>query len=363
MAPRGRPTAPIVLSEDERSTLHRWARRATTGQALATRSRIVLYSADGLPGKEIARRLGTSQQNVCKWRQRFQADRLQGLEDEYRPGPPRTISDEQVERVVVKTLEELPPNATHWSTRSMAKAMGMSQTAIVRIWRDFGLQPHRIENFKLSNDPLFIDKVKDVVGLYLNPPDAAVVLCVDEKSQIQALDRTQPIFPLRPGVPERRTHDYRRHGTTSLFAALDLVSGQVISQCHRQHRASEFKKFLQRIDREIPPQLSVHLVVDNYATHKTPTIKRWLLQHPRVRLHFVPTYSSWLNLVERWFAELTEKWLRRGTHRSTIELERSIRDWVAEWNRDPRPYVWAKTAEEILDGLRAYIQPINDSGD
>ena len=363
MATRGRPTAPIVLSEEERSTLSRWARRAKTGQALATRSRIILGCAEGLPGKEIAHRLGTSQQNVCKWRQRFQADRLQGLEDEYRPGPPRTIADEQVERVVVKTLEEVPPNATHWSTRSMAKAMGMSQTAIVRIWRDFGLQPHRTENFKLSNDPLFIDKVKDVVGLYLNPPDAAAVLCVDEKSQIQALDRTQPILPLRPGIPERRTHDYRRHGTTSLFAALDLVSGQVISACHRRHRASEFRNFLERIDREVPPRLAVHLVVDNYATHKTPTIKRWLLQHPRFQLHFVPTYSSWLNLVERWFAELTEKWLRRGTHRSTAELERSIRDWVADWNSDPRPYVWTKTAEEILDALRAYIQPISDSGD
>jgi transposase len=362
MASIGRPITPIVLSEEERSALTRWTRRGKTSQALAARSRIILGCAEGLSGKEVARRLGTSQQTVCKWRQRFQADRLQGLDDEYRPGAVRTITDEQVEAVVVKTLEELPANATHWSSRSMAQATGMSQTAIVRIWRDFGLQPHRTESFKLSNDPLFIDKVKDVVGLYLNPPEAAVVLCTDEKAQIQALDRTQPILPMRPGIPERRTHDYRRYGTTSLFAALDLVSGQVISECHRQHRTSEFRRFLQRIDREVPAELDVHLVVDNYSTHKTPAIKRWLLQHPRFQLHFVPTYSSWLNLVERWFAELTEKWIRRGTHRSTLALERSIREWVADWNQNPRPYIWTKTAEEILDSLRAYLQPITNSG-
>lgn len=361
MASIGRPTAPIVLSDEERRTLSRWTRRGTTAQALVTRSRIILGCAEGLTGKEVARRVGTSQQTVCKWRQRFRADRLQGLEDEYRPGAPRTIADEQVEAVVVKTLEELPPNATHWSTRSMAQATGMSQTAIVRIWRDFGLQPHRTESFKISSDPHFIDKVKDVVGLYLHPPEAAVVLCTDEKAQIQALDRTQPILPMRPGLPERRTHDYRRHGTTSLFAALDLISGQVISECHRQHRTSEFRKFLQRIDREVPSELAVHLIVDNYSTHKTPAIKRWLLQHPRFQLHFVPTYSSWLNLVERWFAELTEKWIRRGTHRSTVALEQSIREWIADWNHNPRPYVWTKTADEILDSLRAYLQPISNS--
>lgn len=363
MATRGRPTTPVVLSDAERSTLSRWAGRGKTAQALALRSRIILGCAEGQSGKDLAKRLGTSQQTVCKWRQRFQADRLQGLEDEYRPGPPRTITDEQVERVVIKTLEELPSDATHWSSRSMARVTSMSQTAIVRIWRDFGLQPHRTESFKLSNDPLFVDKLKDVVGLYLNPPEAAVVLCVDEKSQIQALDRTQPIFPLRPGIPERRTHDYERHGTTSLFAALDHVSGQVISACHRRHRATEFRKFLQMIHREVPDDLAIHLIVDNYSTHKAPVVKRWLLQHPRVQLHFVPTYSSWLNLVERWFAELTEKWIRRGTHRSITDLEQSIKEWVTIWNQDPRPYVWTKTSDEILENLRTYIQPINGSAD
>jgi transposase len=267
-----------------------------------------------------------------------------------------------VERVIVKTLEEQPANATHWSTRSMAAATGMSQTAVSRIWRAFGLKPHKVEDFKLSPDPQFIDKVRDVVGLYLNPPDAAVVLCVDEKSQIQALDRTAPVLPLMPGVPERRTHDYVRNGTTNLYAALNVASGQVISSMTQRHRAEEFRRFLNLIDKSVPEHLDVHVVLDNSSTHKTPAIKRWLVAHPRFTFHFTPTYSSWLNLVERWFAELTTKWIKRGTHRSVRELVASIRTWITSWNDDPRPFVWHKTADEILDSLAAYCARITDSG-
>jgi len=264
--------------------------------------------------------------------------------------------------VIVKTLEQTPTDATHWSTRSMAKATGMSQSAISRIWRAFGLKPHLVDSFKLSPDPQFVDKVRDIVGLYLNPPEGALVLCVDEKSQIQALDRTQPVLPLRPGLPERRTHDYVRHGTTNLYAALDVTSGQVIADLTDRHRAQEFRSFLNLINRSVPDDLDVHVVVDNSSTHKTPEIKRWLLRHPRFTLHFTPTYSSWLNLVERWFAELTNKWLRRGTHRSTKELERAILDWTDSWNDDPRPFVWHKSADEILDTLATYCARISDSG-
>jgi transposase len=287
---------------------------------------------------------------------------LGGLHDEPRPGAPRSIGDDDVERVIVKTLEETPADATHWSTRSLAASTGMSQSAVSRIWRAFGLKPHLVDSFKLSPDPLFIDKVRDVVGLYLDPPDAAVVLCVDEKTQIQALDRTAPVFPLLPGTPERRTHDYVRNGTTNLYAALDVASGNVISDLTPRHRAEEFRRFLNLIDRNVPTHLDVHVVVDNNATHKTPSVQRWLVRHPRFTLHFTPTYSSWLNLVERWFAELTQKWLKRGTHHSTRELVASIRTWIQHWNNEPQPFVWHKTADEILDNLANYCQRISDSG-
>jgi transposase len=354
---------PVVLSDDERETLERWARRPKSAQALALRCRIVLACADGGHVYEVAERLGLDEHTVGKWRRRFLAHRLDGLYDEPRPGTPRTISDDEVEAVIVKTLEETPVDATHWSTRSMAKATGMSQSAVSRIWRAFGLKPHLVDTFKLSPDPLFVDKVRDIVGLYINPPDGALVLCVDEKTQVQALDRTAPVLPLRPGLPERRTHDYERHGTTNLYAALDVASGHVIADMSERHRAEEFRRFLNLINRSVPTQLDVHLVVDNVSTHKTPEIKRWLLRHPRFTLHFTPTYSSWINLIERWFAELTTKWLRRGTHRSTKELEASIAHWVDQWNEDPKPFVWHKSADEILETLATYCQRMtSDSG-
>jgi transposase len=362
MGRRGRPTPVLVLTDDERETLERWARRPKTAQALALRCRIVLACATGATNQDVAARLGVHQTTVGKWRARFVAHRLDGLHDEPRPGAPRTITDADVERVIVKTLEETPRHATHWSTRSMATAAGMSQTAISKIWRAFGLKPHQAESFKLSPDPQFIDKVRDIVGLYLNPPDAAVVLCVDEKSQIQALDRTAPILPLLPGVAERRTHDYVRNGTTNLYAALDLASGNVIADLTDRHRAQEFIRFLNLVNRSIPEHLGVHVVVDNSSTHTTPAVHRWLVRHPRFSLHFTPTYSSWLNLVERWFGELTTKWLRRGTHRSVKELVASIRTWITDWNDNPRPFVWHKTADEILDSLAAYCQRISNSG-
>ena len=359
---RGRPRQDVVLSADERAELERWARRPTTANALASRARIVLACAAGGTDVAVAEALGTSRNTVGKWRGRYLTDGLDGLLDEPRPGRPRTISDAAVEEVIVRTLETTPKHATHWSTRSMAAQVGLSQTAVSRIWRAFGLQPHRIDSWKLSKDPFFIDKVRDVVGLYLAPPERAVVLCVDEKSQIQALDRSAPILPMLPGSPARQTHDYLRHGTSSLYAALNLTSGQVISALHRRHRAIEFKKFLQRIDREVPPELAVHLVLDNSSTHKTPEIKRWLAAPPRFVLHFTPTSSSWLNLVERWFAELTTKKLRRATHRSVPALNADIRAWITTWNDDPRPYVWVKTADQILDSIARYCTRINDSG-
>src|SRR5580765_2042065 len=357
-----RVRAEVVLGDGERETLERWARRPTSAQALALRCRIVLAAADGLSSKEIAAELGCNDSTVGRWRGRFARRGLDGLHDEPRPGKPRTISDEQVERVIVKTLEEQPRDATHWSTRSMAAATGMSQSAISRIWRAFGLKPQQTEAFKLSPDPQFLDKVRDIVGLYLNPPEAAVVLCVDEKAQIQALDRTAPVLPLMPGVAERRTHDDVRNGTTNLYAALDLASGKVIAEMTPRHRAEEFRRFLNLIDASVPPHLDVHVVLDNSSTHKTPSIQRWLVRHPRFTLHFTPTYSSWLNLVERWFAELTMKWIKRGTHRSVRDLVASIRTWISNWNDDPKPFVWHKTADEILDSLAAYCQRNNDSG-
>jgi transposase len=352
----------IVLSEDERAQLEAWARRPKSAQALAQRSRIVLAAAAGAKNTEIAAALGVSRPMVTKWRSRFAADGLDGLVDEPRPGRPRTITDAQVEEAIVRTLESTPPDATHWSTRSLARELGLSQSAVSRIWRAFGLQPHRTETWKLARDPLFIDKVRDIVGLYLAPPERAVVLCVDCKSQIQALDRTAPILPLLPGTPQRATHDYRRAGTSSLDAALDITTGQVIGALTARHRAIEFKRFLVQLERQVPPGLEVHLVLDNASTHKTPAIRRWLLAHPRFVLHFTPTSASWLNLVERWFAELTTKKLRRSTHRSVRQLNGDIRAWITTWNEDPRPFVWTKTADEILDSIARYCNRINASG-
>ncbi|HEY7192941.1 MAG TPA: IS630 family transposase [Gemmatimonadales bacterium] len=354
--------AAVELTDDERFQLQAWARRSKSANALATRSRIVLAAADGLGNTAIAAKLNIALSSARKWRSRFLAERLDGLLDEPRPGRPRTVADEQVEAVITRTLETTPKGATHWSTRSLAAELGMSQSAVSRIWRAFGLQPHRQDSWKLSKDPQFIDKVRDVVGLYLDPPEAAVVLCVDEKSQIQALDRTAPIFPMMPGTPARATHDYRRAGTSSLYAALDIGSGKVIGSLHARHRAVEFKKFLQTIDREVPAQYAVHVVLDNASTHKTPVVKRWLLAHPRFVLHFTPTSSSWLNLVERWFGELTTKKLQRGTHRSVRALNADIRAWIESWNDNPRPYVWTKTADQILDSIARYCTRINDSG-
>ena len=361
--PRGPAAVSIELSESEREALERWARRRRSAAGLAQRSRIVLACADGATNAAVAAKIGVSVPTVRRWRGRFAERRLDGLLDEPRPGQPRKISDEQVEEVIVKTLETKPPDGgTHWSTRQMAAAVGLNQTAVSRIWRAFSLQPHRIEHFKLSKDPLFVEKVRDIVGLYLDPPERAVVLCVDEKSQIQALDRSAPTLPMLPGTPARASHDYKRNGTSSLFAALDIANGKVIQSLHARHRAIEFKKFLQKIDTEVPAELHVHLILDNYSTHKTPAIKRWLAAHPRFVLHFTPTSASWINLVERWFAELTARKLRRGVHRSVKALNADIRDWITNWNQDPKPYVWVKTADEILDNLTAYCNTINASG-
>jgi len=353
--------ARVELTANERARLESWTRRGTSAQALALRSRIVLLAADGRRNTEIAAELGVHRNMVAKWRSRFLQHRLDGLTDEPRPGRPRTVTDEQVEEVVVRTLESTPKDATHWSTRSMAKEVGLTQSAVQPIWKAFGLQPHRQQTWKLSKDPLFIDKVRDVVGLYLNPPERAVVLCVDEKSQIQALDRTAPILPMLPGIPERATHDYRRAGTSSLYAALNLTTGKVIGRLHSRHRAIEFKQFLATLDREVPADLDVHLVLENSSTHKTPAIQRWLAAHPRFVLHFTPTSSSWLNLVERWFAELTAKMLRRGAHRSVRQLNADIRAWIETWNDEPKPFVWTKTADEILESIARYCQRINES--
>lgn len=359
---RGPRLEPVTLTAEENNRLVEWTRRHKTSQALAMRARIVLASRQDRSNREIARQLRVTPQTVGKWRTRFMLKRLDGLLDEPRPGAPRTIGDAVVERVIAKTLHEKPRHATHWSSRTMAKASGLSQTAVVRIWRAFGLQPHRAETFKLSTDPLFIEKVRDIVGLYLNPPDRALVLCVDEKSQIQALDRTQPILPMMPGVPERRTHDYSRHGITTLFAALNIATGKVIGQLHRRHRAREFLGFLRTIEEAVPAKLDVHLVMDNYGTHKTPSVKRWLARHSRFHVHFTPTSASWLNQVERWFAQLTEKQIRRGTHRSTVELEQAIRSYLNVYNRDPKPFVWTKTADQILESIKRFCMRTSNSG-
>jgi transposase len=350
----GRPSVSVVLSSDEREILERYVRRRKTAQRLAQRSAIVLLCADGWTNQQIANRLNVTPGTASKWRGRFARKRIDGLLEQPRVGRPREIGDDKVEQVVVDTLESTPRNATHWSTREMARHSGLSQTAVGRIWRAFGLAPHRVENFVLSKDPQLIEKVRDIVGLYLHPPEKALVLCVDEKSQIQALDRSQPVLPMRPGQAERRTHDYTRHGTSSLFAALDIATGKVLGRCFRRHRAREFKKFLADIDAAVPQSLDVHLVLDNYATHKTPSIQRWLVRHPRFVLHFTPTKGSWLNQVERWFGVLTQRQIKRGVHRSVLQLEKAIRDYIVISNEDPKPFVWVKTADEILAAIARF---------
>jgi transposase len=360
----GRPKRALTLDPDEKQTLEQWARRPKSAQRLALRSRIVLACAEGLNNTQVAQRLGVTLPTVGKWRARFLEDRLEGLVDEPRPGAPRTISDAQVEQVITRTLESKPEAATHWSTRGMAQASGLSQTAIVRIWHAFGLQPHRATTFKLSTDPLFIEKVRDVVGLYMSPPDNAIVLSVDEKSQVQALDRTQPLLPLEPGQVERHTHDYVRHGTTSLFAALNVATGQVIGKCHQRHRQQEFLKFLELIDTTLPrePGVEIHLVMDNYGTHKAPKVRRWFQRHPEYHLHFIPTSSSWLNQVERFFAEITEKRIRRGAFRSVKQLEQAINEYLEHHNQNPRPFVWTADASLILSRIEEVCERISASG-
>lgn len=362
MAIRGPAAAQIVLTEDERAELECWTRRTTSAAGLALRAKIVLAAADGGTNTELARWLGVNRGTIGKWRTRFFEARSDGLLDEPRPGRPRIVEDARIEELITATLETSPRDATHWSTRSMAEHLGMSQSTVSRVWRAFGLAPHKQDSWKLSKDPLFVAKVRDVVGLYLDPPERALVLCVDEKTQIQALNRTQPVFPMMPGTPARASHDYLRHGTSSLYAALDLSTGKVIGALHSRHRATEFLAFLKKIDAEVPADLDLHLVLDNASTHKTPAVKRWLTTHPRFVLHFTPTSSSWLNLVERWFAELTTKKLRRGTHTSVRQLNADIRAWIDTWNDNPRPYVWTKTADQILTSIGNYCQRINDSG-
>jgi transposase len=362
MPKTGRPKAELVLTDEERATLTRLSRRAKSSQALALRCRIVLACAEGLSNLEVSQRLGVTRPTVGKWRSRFVRDRLDGLTDEPRPGRPPSITVDQIEDVVVATLEQTPSNATHWSRTSMAERSGLSKSTIGRIWRRFELKPHRVDTFKLSTDPLFVDKLFDVVGLYVNPPDGAIVLCTDEKSQIQALDRSQPVLPMMPGMPERRTHDYVRNGITTLFAAFNTATGEVISSVHRRHRATEFKKFLAKIDKEVPEQLDIHLICDNYGTHKTPAIKAWLERHPRFHMHFTPTGSSWVNQVERWFGFLTDDMIRGGAHKSVQALEADIRAWVAAWNDNPKPFIWTKTAQQILESLGRLCQRISSAG-
>jgi transposase len=358
---KGRPRVEIFLSEKDRFELESMLRKRSLDQGIALRAKIVLLCAQKLPDSHIAQQLDVTKFTVGKWRKRFIAYGIDGLVDAPRPGTPRTITDEHVERVIKCTLESAPKDATHWSTRSMAKHCGMSQTAISRIWRAFGLKPHLVETFKISSDPFFIEKTKDIVGLYMNPPEKAVVYCVDEKSQIQALDRTWPLLPMRPGQAERRTHDYKRHGTTTLFAALDTATGKLLGQCYARHRSVEFKKFLQTIDKNVPKDLNVHLVLDNYSIHKTQMIHEWLLKHPRFHLHFTPTSASWLNLVERWFAELSNKQIKRGSHRSVEELETAIESYIAHVNENPKPFVWTKSAEQIIESVGRFCLRISNS--
>lgn len=359
-----RPKPELVLSDDERQTLTRWANRPKSTQRLALRARIVLACAEGSSNTAVAAQLGICAATVGTWRNRFVARRLEGLADEPRPGAPRTVTDDVVERVVTRTLEAKPAHATHWSTRGMARASGLSQSTVGRIWRAFGLKPHRADTFKLSTDPYFVEKVRDVVGLYLAPPERAIVLCIDEKPQVQALERTQPVLPMTPARTERATHDYARHGTTSLFAALDVATGSVIGKCHRRHRHQEFIQFLDHVNAVLPrePGVSVHVVLDNYGTHKTPAVKRWFLRHPEYHLHFTPTSASWLNQVERFFAAITEDRIRRGVFTSVPQLERAIHDYLADHNKNPKPFVWTADADAILERLRRVCERTSDSG-
>src|ERR1700691_4566210 len=352
----GRPKQPLIATHEERQRLESLAHRTRSQGLLARRARVVLGCAEGLDNKAVAKKLRCSWGMVGKWRSRFLEARLEGLYDEPRPGAPRQISDDQVEKVVVQTLESTPRGQTHWSTRGLAKASGLSRMTISRIWHACGLQPHRADTFKLSPDPQLIEKVRDIVGLYMNPPEHAVVFCVDEKSQIQALDRTQPLLPMRPGQVERGTHDYKRHGTTSLFAALELKTSRVIGQLHRRHRSSEFRQFLDLIETNVPAELEAHIIMDNYGTHKTALIRNWFAQRPRFHLHFTPTYASWINLVERWFAEITNKRIRRGVFRSVKELEAAIREYIEVHNEKPQPFVWTKTADQILASVARFAQ-------
>jgi transposase len=349
-----RQLAVLVLSDEERTELTSLAARRNTAQALALRARIVLGCAEGAPNKDVATRLQVDRATVGKWRRRFVEHRVDGLRDEPRSGAPRTIEDDRIEAVIVQTLESTPPDATHWSSRGMSRACGLSVSTVQRIWRAFGLQPHRLETFKLSTDPAFVAKVRDVVGLYVSPPAHAVVLCVDEKSQIQALDRSQPMLPMRPGQAARRSHDYTRHGTTSLFAALDIATGRVIGKCYPRHRAAEFRKFLDTIEANVPRDLDVHLVMDNYATHKTPLIRNWLVRRPRWHIHLTPTSSSWLNQVERFFAVLTERQIRRGVHRSLTALQTAITNFIDQNNAHPKPFRWTKSADDILASIERF---------
>src|ERR1700756_4234709 len=352
----GRPKQPLILTEEERERLEALAHRARSHPLLARRARVVLACGEGLDNYAVAKKLRCSLGMVGKWRARFLEARLEGLYDEPRPGAPRKVSDDQVEKVVIQTLESTPRGQTQWSTRGLAKASGLSRMTISRIWHAFGLQPHRTETFKLSPDPLLIEKVRDIVGLYMNPPDHALVFCVDEKSQIQALDRTQPLLPLRPGQLERRTHDYKRHGTTSLFAALKLNPSRVIAQLQRRHRSAEFRHFLDVIEAQVPAGLEAHIIVDNYGTHKTAIIRKWFAKRPRFHVHFTPTYGSWMNLVERWFAEITNKRIRRGVFRSVKELEAAIREYIDVHNESPKPFIWTKRADQILASIARFAQ-------
>jgi len=358
----GRPTKPLQVTPEERQKLALLARRPKSSQAMAMRARIVLGCGDGLSNQAVAKKLHITGATVCKWRERFRRSRLEGLLDEPRPGAPRSITDSQVEEVITRTLESMPDNSTHWSSRLMARKTGLSQTAIVRIWHAFGLQPHRVENFKFSKDPQFVEKVRDIVGLYINPPDHAIVLCVDEKSQVQALNRTQPILPLAPGAPARQSHDYERHGVTSLFAAMDVASGVTIGTCYRRHRHQEFLRFLNAIDANLPAGFEVHLVMDNYGTHKGSRVQAWLARHPRYHVHFTPTSGSWLNLVERLFAEVTERCVRRGSHTTVRALERAMLEYLDHRNRDPKPFAWTADADLISCKVQRFCKRISDSG-
>ena len=352
----GRPKVALMVTDDERRRLESLAHRSRSAPHVARRARIILACAEGRDGKVVAQRLHVTPATVCKWRGRFVQHRLDGLYDEPRPGAARTITDDQVEQVIIRTLETTPRGATHWSVRDMAKAVGMSRMAINRIWHTFRLQPHRTETFKLSNDPLLVEKVRDIVGLYLKPPAHAAVFCVDEKPQIQALDRTQPLLPMRPGQVERRTYDYDRHGTTTLFAALNAKTSEVITQFHQRHRSVQFREFLDLIDTRAPRHLDVHIIMDNYGTHKTPLIRNWFAKRPRFHVHFTPTYSSWLSLVERWFAELTTKQIRRGAYQSVPQLKAAIQEFIDAHQADPKPFIWTKTADEILASIARFAQ-------